>query len=34
MPKRTDLKKILIIRSEPIVIGKACEFDIVEKGCE
>ena len=27
MPKRTDLKKILIISSGPIVIGQACEFD-------
>jgi len=27
MPKRTDLKKILIIGSGPIVIGQACEFD-------
>jgi len=27
MPKRIDLKKILIIGSGPIVIGQACEFD-------
>ena len=27
MPKRTDLEKILIIGSGPIVIGQACEFD-------
>jgi len=27
MPKRTDVKKILIIGSGPIVIGQACEFD-------
>lgn len=27
MPKRTDIKKILIIGSGPIVIGQACEFD-------
>ena len=27
MPKRTDLKKVLIIGSGPIVIGQACEFD-------
>ncbi|MSQ45564.1 MAG: carbamoyl-phosphate synthase large subunit [Ignavibacteria bacterium] len=27
MPKRTDLKSILIIGSGPIVIGQACEFD-------
>ncbi len=27
MPKRTDLKTILIIGSGPIIIGQACEFD-------
>jgi carbamoyl-phosphate synthase large subunit len=27
LPKRTDIKKILIIGSGPIVIGQACEFD-------
>src|SRR3984893_10332114 len=27
MPKRKDIKKILIIGSGPIVIGQACEFD-------
>jgi carbamoyl-phosphate synthase large subunit len=27
MPKRTDLQKILVIGSGPIVIGQACEFD-------
>lgn len=27
MPKRQDLKKILIIGAGPIVIGQACEFD-------
>ncbi len=27
MPKRTDIKKILIIGAGPIVIGQACEFD-------
>ncbi|RLB71008.1 MAG: carbamoyl phosphate synthase large subunit, partial [Deltaproteobacteria bacterium] len=27
MPKRTDLKKIMLIGSGPIVIGQACEFD-------
>ncbi|MCU0624344.1 MAG: carbamoyl phosphate synthase large subunit, partial [Gemmatimonadaceae bacterium] len=27
MPKRTDLKKILVIGSGPIVIGQAAEFD-------
>ncbi len=27
MPRRTDIKKILIIGAGPIVIGQACEFD-------
>src|SRR5271165_3530265 len=27
MPKRTDLKTILLIGSGPIVIGQGCEFD-------
>ena len=27
MPRRTDIKKVLIIGSGPIVIGQACEFD-------
>ena len=27
MPKRTDLKKIILIGSGPIQIGQACEFD-------
>ena len=27
MPKRTDLKTILLIGSGPIIIGQACEFD-------
>ncbi len=27
MPKRTDIRKVLIIGSGPIVIGQACEFD-------
>jgi carbamoyl-phosphate synthase large subunit len=27
MPKRTDVKKVLIIGSGPIIIGQACEFD-------
>src|SRR5262249_4768694 len=27
MPKRTDIHKILIVGSGPIVIGQACEFD-------
>ncbi len=27
MPRRTDIKSILLIGSGPIVIGQACEFD-------
>ena len=27
MPKRTDIHKILVIGSGPIIIGQACEFD-------
>src|SRR5688572_32313818 len=27
MPKRSDIKKVLVIGSGPIVIGQACEFD-------
>ncbi len=27
MPKRTDIEKVLIIGSGPIIIGQACEFD-------
>src|SRR3954463_950371 len=27
MPRRTDIRKILLIGSGPIVIGQACEFD-------
>ena len=27
MPKRNDIKKIMLIGSGPIVIGQACEFD-------
>ncbi len=43
MPKRTDIKKILIIGSGPIIISQACEFDysgtqackaLVEEGYE
>ena len=43
MPKRTDLKRIMVIGSGPIVIGQACEFDysgtqavkaLKEEGCE
>lgn len=43
MPKRTDVKKVLVIGSGPIVIGQAAEFDyagtqacmsLQEEGCE
>ena len=27
MPKRNDIRKVMIIGSGPIVIGQACEFD-------
>ncbi|MDA1044623.1 MAG: hypothetical protein O3C57_05300, partial [Verrucomicrobia bacterium] len=27
MPKRTDIHRIMLIGSGPIVIGQACEFD-------
>src|SRR6185503_14302392 len=27
MPKRQDIKRVMIISSGPIVIGQACEFD-------
>jgi carbamoyl-phosphate synthase large subunit len=27
MPRRNDIKKVLIIGSGPIIIGQACEFD-------
>ena len=27
MPRREDIKKVLIIGSGPIIIGQACEFD-------
>src|SRR3990170_8790134 len=27
MPRRTDIEKILVIGSGPIIIGQACEFD-------
>ncbi len=27
MPRRNDLKRVLVIGSGPIVIGQACEFD-------
>ena len=28
MPQRTDIRKVLIIGSGPIIIGQACEFEI------
>ncbi len=43
MPKRKDLKRIMVIGSGPIIIGQACEFDysgtqalkaLNEEGCE
>ncbi len=27
MPKRTDIKKIMVLGSGPIIIGQAAEFD-------
>ena len=27
MPKRRDIKKILVVGAGPIIIGQACEFD-------
>jgi carbamoyl-phosphate synthase large subunit len=27
VPKRSDLKRIMLIGSGPIIIGQACEFD-------
>ena len=27
MPKRTDIKSVMIIGAGPIIIGQACEFD-------
>ena len=27
MPKRNDIKSILVIGAGPIIIGQACEFD-------
>jgi len=27
MPRRNDIRKILLLGSGPIVIGQACEFD-------
>lgn len=35
MPKRTDIQKIMIVGSGPIVIGQACEFDYSgTQGCK
>ena len=35
MPRRTDLKRVLVIGSGPIVIGQACEFDYSgTQGCK
>lgn len=33
MPKRTDIKSILILGAGPIVIGQACEFDYSGAQC-
>ena len=33
MAQRTDIKKILIIGSGPIIIGQACEFDYSGTQC-
>jgi len=32
VPRRSDIKSVLIIGSGPIVIGQACEFDYA--GCQ
>ena len=32
MPKREDIKKVLVIGSGPIVIGQAAEFDYAGRG--
>src|SRR3984957_17903343 len=35
MPKRTDIKKILVVGAGPIIIGQACEFDYSgTQGCK
>ncbi len=35
MPKRTDIKKIMVIGAGPIIIGQACEFDYSgTQGCK
>ena len=31
MPKRTDIKSVLIIGAGPIIIGQACEFDYMSE---
>ena len=31
MPKRTDIKKVMVIGSGPIVIGQAAEFDYADR---
>lgn len=32
MPKRTDIQKIMVIGSGPIIIGQAAEFDYADPG--
>ena len=34
MPKRTDIRKIMLIGSGPIIIGQACEFDYSTQACK
>jgi carbamoyl-phosphate synthase large subunit len=35
MPKRTDIKKIMVVGAGPIIIGQACEFDYSgTQGCK
>ena len=34
MPKRIDIKSVLIIGAGPIVIGQACEFDYSAQACK
>ena len=31
MPKRNDIKSVMIIGAGPIIIGQACEFDILNQ---
>ena len=33
MPKYTDIKKVLVLGSGPIVIGQAAEFDYAAPAC-